>query len=127
VKAVRIQPTNQRQVLSFPQGPNGATTFTLGLAGNVSARPQRVFQCDRFVIPSTVAPYFAMTDLVVGRDSMLVNSERVALEVFSQTGVGVSLTGYIARPGIDIILSLINLDAVNSRAFYGSIIGRCLT
>ena len=93
----------------------------------MSARPQRVFQCDRFVIPSTFAAFFAMTDLVIGRDSMLVNSERVALEVFSQTGVGVELSGYIARPGIDVTLSLVNLDSANAHAFYGSIVGRCLT
>ncbi len=126
VKLARIQPTRQRQVMSFPQGPNGATTFTASLTGTLSARPQRVFQTERLAIPSTVAAYFFISDLVIGRDSMLVNSERVAAEIFSQTGVGVGLSGFIARPGIDVTMTVGNLDAANSRAFYGSIVGHVL-
>lgn len=126
VRLARIQPTQQRQALSFPQGPNGASVFTASQAGTLSARPQRVFQTERLAIPSTVAAYFYISDLVIGRDSMLVNAERMAAEIFSQTGVGVSLSGYIARPGIDVTMSAGNLDSANSRAFYGTIVGRCL-
>lgn len=126
VKLARIQPTNQTQILSFPQGAAGASTVAASATVTLSARPQRVFQTERFVIPSTVSPYFAIVDLVIGRDSMFVNSEAAAAEVFSQTGVGVSLRGFIARPGIDVTLTVTNLDTVNARAFYGSIIGPAL-
>lgn len=126
VKLQRIQPVGQTQVCSFAQGPNGAVSFSAGQTGTLSARPQRVFQTERLVIPSTVSPYFVIRDLVIGRDSMFVNSEAAAAEVFSQTGVGVSLRGFIARPGIDININLTNIDTVNARAFYGSIIGPAL-
>lgn len=125
VKLQRIQPVGQTQVCSFAQGPNGATSFAAGQTGTLSARPQRVFQTERLVIPSTVSPYFVIRDLVIGRDSMFVNSEAAAAEVFSQTGVGVSLKGFIARPGIDININLTNIDNA-ARAFYGSIIGPAL-
>lgn len=126
IKLQRIQPVSQTQVCSFPQGPNGATSFAASQTGTLSARPQRVFQTERLAIPSTVSPYFVIRDLVIGRDSMLVNSEAVSAEIFSQTGVGVGLRGFIARPGIDININLSNIDTVNVRAFYGSIIGPTL-
>ena len=125
VRLQRIQPVGQTQVCSFAQGPNGATSFAAAQTGTLSARPQRVFQTERLVIPSTVSPYFVIRDLVIGRDSMFVNSEAAAAEVFSQTGVGVSIKGFIARPGIDININLTNIDGA-ARAFYGSIIGPAL-
>ena len=118
----RIQPTNQTQVCSFPQGPNGALVVTAGSTGILTARPQRPFQTERFVLPSTLSGFFAINDLVIGRDSMFVNSEASHGDIFSQTGVGVALLGYIARPGIDITLTVTNIDTVD-HPFYGSIIG----
>lgn len=126
VKLQRIQPVAQTQVCSFPQGPNGGTQFAASQTGTLSARPQRVFQTERLAVPSTVSPYFVIRDLVIGRDSMLVNSEATSAEIFSQVGVGVGLRGFIARPGIDININLSNIDSVNPRAFYGSIIGPTL-
>ncbi|HEX2599574.1 MAG TPA: hypothetical protein VHL05_12405 [Terriglobales bacterium] len=125
IRLARIQPTKQTQVCSFPQGPNGATTVTSLQTAVLTARPQRPFQTERLVIPSTLSPFFAIVDLVIGRDSMFVNSEAAAAEVFSQTGVKVSLMGFIARPGIDITLTVTNIDGA-SHPFYGSIIGPSL-
>lgn len=118
----RIQPTNQTQVCSFPQGPSGTLVVTAGSTATLTARPQRPFQTERFVLPSTLSGFFAINDLVIGRDSMFVNSEASHGDIFSQTGVGVALLGYIARPGIDITLTVTNIDTVD-HPFYGSIIG----
>lgn len=126
IRLQRIQPNKQVQVCSFPQGPNGSTTVTAGTTATLTARPQRPFQTERFVVPSTLSPFFAIVDLVVGRESMFINSEPAAAEIFSQTGVHVSLMGYIARPGIDITLSVTNIDGAD-HPFYGSIIGPALT
>lgn len=122
LKVNRIQPTNQTQVCSFPQGANGATFVGAGLTATLTARPQRPFQTERFVLPSTLSGFFAINDLVIGRDSMFVNSEAAHGDIFSQTGVGVALLGYIARPGIDITLTVTNIDTAD-HPFYGSIIG----
>jgi hypothetical protein len=122
LKVKRIQPVNQTQACNFPQGPNGALVVAAGTTGILTARPQRPFQTERFVLPSTLSPFFAINDLVIGRDSMFVNSEAAHGDIFSQTGVGVALLGYIARPGIDITLTVTNID-VNDHPFYASIIG----
>jgi hypothetical protein len=118
----RIQPTNQTQVCSFPQGGNGTTSVTAGNTVVLTARPQRTFQTERFVLPSTLSGFFAINDLVIGRDSMFVNSEAAHGDIFSQTGVRVALLGFIAKPGIDITLTVTNID-VADHPFYGSIIG----
>lgn len=118
----RIQPTNQTQVCSFPQGANGTLAVAAGATAILTARPQRPFQTERFVLPSTLSGFFAVNDLVIGRDSMFVNSEAAHGDIFSQTGVGVALLGYIAKPGIDITLTVTNIDGFD-HPFYGSIIG----
>ncbi len=122
LKVKRIQPTDQTQVCSFPQGANGTLFVAAGATGILTARPQRPFQTERFVLPSTLSGFFAINDLVIGRDSMFVNSEAAHGDIFSQTGVGVALLGYIARPGIDITLTVTNIDT-DDHPFYGSIIG----
>lgn len=122
VTVQRIQPTNQTQVCSFPQGANGTLFVAAGATAILTARPQRPFQTERFVLPSTLSGFFAINDLVIGRDSMFVNSEAAHGDIFSQTGVGVALLGYIARPGIDITLTVTNIDT-NDHPFYASIIG----
>ncbi len=121
----RIQPVKQTQVCSFPQGPNGSLVVGAGLPGVLTARPQRPFQTERFVVPSSLSAFFAILDLVIGRDSMFVNAEAAHADIFSQTGVHVTLRGYIARPGIDITLTVENIDT-EDHPFYGSIIGPTL-
>ena len=122
IKLNRIQPVDQTQVCSFPQGANGTLTVAAGVSATLTARPQRPFQTERFALPSTLSGFFAINDLVIGRDSMFVNSEAAHGDIFSQTGVGVALHGYIARPGIDITLTVTNIDT-SDHPFYGSIIG----
>ncbi len=122
LKVKRIQPVDQTQVCSFPQGANGTTFVAAGTTATLTARPQRTFQTERFALPSTLSGFFAINDLVIGRDSMFVNSEAAHGDIFSQTGVGVALLGFIARPGIDITLTVTNID-VADHPFYASIIG----
>lgn len=125
VRVQRIQPQSQQQPVNFPQGPNGATTVTASTTVILTARPQRVVQVGRFVVPSFLALFFAIGDLVVGRDSMFGNAEFASAEIFAQNGYGVALKGFIARPGIDITLTVKNLDT-NDHPFYGSLIGPAL-
>jgi len=125
VRLARVQPVNQVQPVNFPQGPNGTTAVTAGATSILTCRPQRVTQVKRFVVPSFIAPFFAIGDLVVGRDSMFGNAEFASAEIFAQNGVGVGLSGFIARPGIDITLTVRNLDTVD-HAFYGSLVNDSL-
>ena len=124
IRPQRIQPVSQTQFLDFPFGLDGVAV-ALSATETLAARPQRIFQTERLVVASTISANFLIGDLVVGRDSMKVNSGFTAAEVFAQTGVGVSLRGFIARPGIDINITVKNL-LTSAAPFYGSVIGPVL-
>lgn len=120
-----LQPSEQTQVLPFPRAEGGGTAVLAGAIATVFARPQRPFQTQRFVWSSAVAPFFLVTQLTVGQENMFVQSGVVPAEVFSQTGVGVSLKGYIAYPGIDVTLQVENTDTAD-HPILASIIGAAL-
>lgn len=120
-----MQPGHQTQALPFPSGPGGTTTVAANTQATLTARPQRPFQTERFVFASTVSPFFTVEELKIGQDSMFVQSGSIPAEVFSQTGVGVSLHGFIAKPGIDITLICTNQDGTAHPAS-AAIIGAAL-
>lgn len=120
-----LQPSEQTQVLPFPRAEGGGTSVLAGATATVFARPQRPFQTQRFVWSSAVAPFFLVNQLTIGQENMFVQAGVVPAEVFSQTGVGVSLKGYIAYPGIDVTLQVENTDTV-AHPILASIIGAAL-
>lgn len=120
-----FQPGHQTQVLPFPRGEAGATTVAAGALATVFARPQRTFQTQRFTWASTTSPFFSINQLTVGVDNMFVQAGVIPAEIFSQTGVSVSLRGYIARPGIDITMQCTN-NAATAKPIEASIIGGTL-
>lgn len=113
-------PSGQTQVLPFPR-----TVFTTGQQQTVQQFPQRPFQTRRLVMGSTIAPFFSIEELKIGQDSMFVQAGSVDFEIFSQTGNGVSLLGFIARPGVTITLTLTNRDS-STRTMSAGIIGTAL-
>jgi hypothetical protein len=107
-----LQPTEQTQILPFPKGEGGSATVLAGALATVSARPQRPFQTQRFVWPSTSSGFFDVILFTVGQENMMVQAGSVSAEIFAQTGVGVGLSGYIAYPGIEITLQVQNTDTL---------------
>lgn len=116
-----LQPQEQTQVLPFPKSSTGLT-IAAAASDIVQVLPQRPFQTKRLVWSSAVAPFFTIEELKVGQETMFVQSGSVPAEVFSQTGVGVSLLGYIAKPGITITMSVTNIDT-DPQFIRASIIG----
>jgi len=120
-----FQPENQTQVLPFPRGEAGAVTVAAATLATVFARPQRTFQTQRFAWGSTTSPFFSINQLSIGQETMFVQAGVVPAEIFSQTGVGVTLRGYIARAGIDITLQVTN-NHTDPHPIEASIIGGTL-
>lgn len=119
------QPREQTQVLPFPAAEGGGASVPAGATHTVDTKPQRTFQTQRFVWASTTSPFFRILQLNVGAEPMFVKAGVVPAEIFSQTGVGVALRGYIARPGIEITLQCQNADAA-PHPIEASIIGGTL-
>jgi hypothetical protein len=127
VRAGSSQPTHQIQVLPFPLAQGGAVSVPASATHTVSARPQRdKFQVQRFTWASTTSQYFLINQLTVGVDNMFAQAGQVPAEIFSQVGVGVSLRGFIAKPGIDVTLQVTNIDTVNAHPIYAAIMGAVL-
>jgi len=121
VLAKRQPSGSQEQVLGFER----ATVTSLAEA-TLRAFPQRTFRTERLTIPASVANFFDVLDLRVGRDSMFVDTGPVPAEQFSQVGVGVSLRGYTANLGNTVTLQVENIDA-SDQQIRASIIGTAIT
>lgn len=120
-----LQPTEQTQILPFPKGEGGSGTVLAAALATVSARPQRPFQTQRFVWPSTTSGFFDVILFTVGQENMMVQAGSVSAEIFAQTGVGVGLSGYIAYPGIEITLQVQNTDSL-AHPIQAAIVGSAL-
>jgi hypothetical protein len=116
----RSQPSGQTQVLPFPR-----TVMTTLLQSTIQQFPQRPFQTRRLVIGSSIGVFFSIEELKIGQDSMFVQAGSVDFEIFNQTGNGVALLGFIARPGVTITLTITNRDT-QTRTFSAGIIGTAL-
>lgn len=96
----------QEQVLGFERA-----TVTALTEATVRAFPQRKFRTERLTIAASIANFFDVLDLRVGRDSLFVDVGPVPAEMFSQVGVGTALRGYTANLGNTITLQVENIDA----------------
>lgn len=103
--------------------PVGPQTYTAAQTADVVMIPQRTFRPQRLVFSSLITPFFTMNSLLVGQDPQFVAGGSVPLEVLSQVGVGVGITGTTANLGNTITIGLTNLDAVNPQIVRGAIFG----
>jgi hypothetical protein len=120
-----LQPQEQTQILPFPKAEGGGAAVPASTINTVAARPQRPFQTQRFVWPSTSSAFFTILQFTVGQENMFVQAGEASAEIFSQTGVQVGLEGYVAWPGIDITLQVLNEDTL-PHPVRASIIGASL-
>jgi hypothetical protein len=107
----------QTQALPFAR-----TLVTAGTTATILARPQRTFRTERFVVDSTIAAFFTIEELTIGRESMFVESGSIPAQVFAEVGVGVRLAGYTANLGNEITIKVSNIDAAD-HTFGAAIIG----
>lgn len=108
----------QEQFCPFP-----ATAVAASTTATILAFPQRKFRTERLAIASSIAAFFTIGDLRIGRESMAVSVGATPAQIFSEVGVGVRLRGYTANLGNTIGIDVTNLDAVNAHTFLAAIVG----
>jgi hypothetical protein len=81
-----------------------------GATVDIIARPQEIFRGRRLVIPSTIAQFFMVEDVKVGRTSQFVSSGRQPALVFSELSTGDNLSLKTCSPGMDIVLKVTNIS-----------------
>jgi len=102
-----------------------AAATAAGASGSVTNSPQEMFRAKRLIVASSIASFFTIQDLKIGKNSQFIASGSLPAEGFSQLGVAVSLRGDTARIGITIVISFTNIDAA-AHTFSSMIIGDSL-
>jgi hypothetical protein len=121
--AVRRKPrdTVYQQPIPIPVTAVTAVSPT----ADITITPQRLVRVERLVIPSTIAPFFRITQLNVGQEPQFVSAGAIPATVFSEVAVGVRLKGDTANLGNTITLSVANTSGAD-QTFEGCILGTVL-
>lgn len=117
----RDEPRHERQ---FPVGFK-RLAIQPGQEADIEVKPQVHFRGERFAVAPSIARYFDIVDIKVGKDSQLAAAGEMAAEAFSALAVGVWLELDTAQPGIVIILRVRNKDTVQhdfEAVLYGTVL-----
>lgn len=115
----KTAPTKSRE---FPIGFDSVTTIAAGATATLTQRPQIIFRPERIVVPASVAAFFTIQDVRVGKNSQLVSAGAIPAATFSETAFGVRLKLDTVQISQDLILIVVNID-VAARRFLAAIIG----
>jgi hypothetical protein len=105
-RLVAEEPTHERQ---FPVGFM-FENIPPGGEADIEVKPQVYFRGERLAIPPTIARYFDILDIKVGKDSQLAATGTMPGESFSALAVGVRMELDTAKPGIVITIRVRNVD-----------------
>jgi hypothetical protein len=126
--------------LNFQNGPVNVQprVYPLSIASNgtiapgatqvLTARAQAAFKPERFVVPSTIAPNFLINSIKIGARPQTVDGADTGIpaEVFSEVAQNNLMSFDSIQPGIDLYVTVTNLDTQTARAFRGTFIGPAL-
>jgi len=115
---VNQPPTQVREfVIGF--GPTPITGLSTAI---FQAQPQLIFRGSRLIVPSSLANFFSINDIRVGKDSQAVSSNPIPAAAFSELAVGVNLGLDTATPGIIMTISVSNTNTM-TQTFSAALIG----
>lgn len=113
-------PTKAR---NLPLGFDSVTDVTKATSARITSRPQVTFRPDRLVVAAAIAEFFLIDDLKIGKNSQLISGDSIPAEAFSNLSVDVGMKMDTANIGIDIVLTVSNIDADADHRFNGTLIG----
>ncbi|MEO8877480.1 MAG: hypothetical protein ABI461_17930 [Polyangiaceae bacterium] len=105
-RLVAEEPTHERQ---FPVGFM-FSNIAPGDEEDIEVKPQVYFRGERLALPPSLARYFDILDIKVGKDSQLAATGTMPGESFSAHAVGVRMELDTAKPGIVITIRVRNVD-----------------
>ena len=115
------EPQHERQ---FPIGFE-LTNIAAGDEEDIEVKPQVLFRGERLAIAQSIARYFDVLDIKVGKDSQLAATGPLTGEAFETRAVGVRMELDTAQPGIVITLRVKNTDTA-AHDFKAVLYGRVL-
>lgn len=119
---INVQPRTYPLSVKSPAAIPAGTTQTL------TARAQAAFKPQRFIVPSSIAPYFLIESIKIGARPQTVDGSDVGMpaEIFSEVAQNNLMDFDSIQPGIELYVRVTNLDAQVARTFIGTFIGPAL-
>jgi hypothetical protein len=121
-RVVQRKPSDLRE---FPVGFI-APGVAAGQPVSIEVKPQVLFRGERLAVANSIAPFFVINDIKVGKDSQLAASGNLPAEAFSNLSVGVRMELDTAEPGIVITLNVTNTDSTGPHDFRAVLYGTVL-
>lgn len=92
--------------------PVTATSVAAGATAVIPITSQIIFEPKRLIVPDSIAPFFTIDDFRVGNVPLFAGAGSVPAEAFSPQSVNPNIRKITANPGVQVILTVTNLDAV---------------
>jgi hypothetical protein len=118
----------QKEYTQSGMEPLGFVSLAIGIGATVtiSTQPQKLFKPLRLVVPSTVAPFFTIDNIIVGTRSQFPSLVPIPAEMFIPEAEDVDLVLDTVQPAINLSLVVTNISGAiqNFRAgFKGKSVG----
>lgn len=121
--AVVVRQRNEDTRRMYHMGFDAGADTAAGLAGNATQQPQVTIRPERLIVPSFIAPFFTIDNIIVGKDSQsAVGNNPVPASTYSEVAVGVRLNLKTANLGHLVTLAFTNVDTDPHR-FRATMIG----
>jgi len=115
----RAEDARRVYTIGFDAGADTAA----GLQGTATQQPQVTIRGERLIVPSFIAPFFTVDNIIVGKDTQnAVGNNPVPASTFSEVAVGVRLNIKTANLGHLVSISFTNVDTDPHR-FRATLIG----
>jgi hypothetical protein len=121
MRIVKEEPRHSRQ---FPIGFQ-SDAVNPNQEVEIEVKPQVLFRGERLAIAQSIARFFDVVDIKVGKDSQLAATGTLTGEAFETRAVGVRMELDSAEPGIVITLRIRNVDTAPhdfKAVLYGSVL-----
>lgn len=121
--AAGLAPAPPLRLQRVPQGvDSGPVAIAAGATVDIDVQPQVKFRPERLIVTDSVAPFFLINDIKVGKNSQLPSTDPVPATVFVSNATDVQLAFRTCYIGQKIVVSVTNIDAAGHR-FTGAFVG----
>jgi hypothetical protein len=98
----------------MPFNPDSGYTNTVaaGATTRFVGRPQSLFQPDRLIVASSIAPFFDIVSLEIGNVPQSLSAGNVAADIYSEVATDMLFNFKQAYPGLDVIITARNKSSI---------------
>lgn len=117
------------EIVSIDSGTQVPTTVPAGGSATYVATASSPFQPYCLVVPSHIAQFFIIDDIVIGNERVLNNAQGVSATIFSEVATCRVCQWPVLYPGLQLSLRVRNVDdeaPVQAHPFQASLLGKTI-